>query len=255
MLIILRGQRSVLYSSESSPADCSSLGYSVTNDIFRWHSLSCKHLWGWCSQENELRKAKNRKRAVTRHEDLPFLLWEGGISSLCRDITLWFANGLGLCKGGSWNLYLSTDCWVSPVNESTQGHGGGKVPMGSCPTEQFTETPATSLPFLKPPGLRRRTGSCCWPLFPLRSHKVTVAQVCGNIHTRGKNMAGRDSDTMGAHSLVWLLCGKLHGSGSVMSSLRSSILVKVVSLKVPFEERLSRWSFLGLGWVQKSLAG
>lgn len=131
MLIILRGQRSVLYSSESSPADCSSLGYSVTNDIFRWHSLSCKHLWGWCSQENELRKAKNRKRAVTRHEDLPFLLWEGGISSLCRDITLWFANGLGLCKGGSWNLYLSTDCWVSPVNESTQGHGGGKFPMGS----------------------------------------------------------------------------------------------------------------------------
>lgn len=35
MLIIYRGQRSVLYSPESSPADSSSLGYSVTNDIFR----------------------------------------------------------------------------------------------------------------------------------------------------------------------------------------------------------------------------
>lgn len=118
MLIIYRGQRSVLYSPESSPADCSSLGYSVTNDIFRWHSLSCKHLWGWWSQENELRKAKNRPRAVTRHEDLPFPLWEGWIKFLYRSITPCCAVGLELYKGESWNVHLSMDCQALLVNEA-----------------------------------------------------------------------------------------------------------------------------------------
>lgn len=169
MLIILRGQRSVLYSSESSPADCSSPSYSVTNDIFRWHSLSCKHLWGWCSQENELRKAKNRWGAVTRHEDLPFLLWEGGISSLCRGITPWFAVGLGLCKGESWNLYLSMDCKVSPVSEATLGHLGGSFQCAYTPQSNSRRLQQWHCLFLSLLGWVISSASLCFEISQSRS--------------------------------------------------------------------------------------
>lgn len=116
MLIIYRGQRSVLYSPKSSPADCSSLGYSLTNDIFRWHSLSCKHLWRWWSQEKELRKAKNRPRAATRNEEQPFPLWEGEINSLYKSIIPYCTVELGLCKREGWNSQLHGACWAPHTN-------------------------------------------------------------------------------------------------------------------------------------------
>lgn len=72
--------------------------------------------------------------------------------------------------------------------------------MGSCPTEQFTETPAMTLPFFNLLGLGEGVGHILD--LSLRSHKVMVVQAYSSIHTHGKDMAGRSSDTMGAHSLM-----------------------------------------------------
>lgn len=230
MLIIYRGQRSVLYSPESSPADSSSLGYSVTNDIFRWHSLSCKHLWGWWSQEKKLRKAKNRLRAATRHEEQLFPLWEREINSLYRSIIPYCAMGLGLCKGEGWNLHPSMDCQAPHINEA---NGPLKVTVGTSflwyqihqdNSQLFQNCP---LSYPKAPELRRNGFILSWILsmtsLSFGTSQGMLIQACDRTCKCGKCMTGGTSDMMTALLLVWWGrdggCGKPHTRGAVMGSL------------------------------------